>query len=175
MCFVPLTYLCLCWSEFFDNIAFHTVRVLHMRSYVVSLSAEWLSELADQKGLHVTGLCNQWQPRGSLGSGQLIRVPAENDGTEIMGSAGVKGWPEKSVHARCSLPQKQTHSSHSVSTLLKLSGLSLRGKREYLWQDMDLSSMSYMKAWPFANTGVSQLQPSHMVQGSKGQLLLEMV
>lgn len=50
MCFVSLTYLCLCWSEFFDNIAFHTVRVLHMRSYVVSLSAEWLSELAGQKG-----------------------------------------------------------------------------------------------------------------------------
>lgn len=71
--------------------------------------------------------------------------------------------------------RNKTHSSHSVSTLLKLSGLSLRGKREYLWQDMDLSSMSYMKAWPFANTGVSQLQPSHMVQGSKGQLLLEMV
>lgn len=84
--------------------------------------------------LHVTGLGNQWQPRGSLGSGQLIWVPAENDGTEITGSAGGEGWPEKSVYAWCSLPQKQTHSSHGGSTLFKLSALSLRGKREYLWQ-----------------------------------------
>lgn len=47
---MSLTYLCLCWTEFFDNIVFHTVRALHMRSYMISLSAEWLSLLADQKG-----------------------------------------------------------------------------------------------------------------------------
>ena len=40
MCFMSLTYLCLCWTKFFDNITFHTVRVLHIRSYMVSLSAE---------------------------------------------------------------------------------------------------------------------------------------
>lgn len=136
MCFVSLTYLYLCWTEFFDNITFHTVRP----SPREKLRGQLISGVTQLAGwperLHVTGLGNQWQPRGSLGLGQLIWVPAENDGIEILGSAGGKGWLEKSVHARCSLPQKQTHGSHSVSTLLKLSGLSLRGKREHLPEEI---------------------------------------
>lgn len=96
---------------------------------------QWVTQLAGwPERLHVAALCHQWEPRGSLGLGQLIWVPAESDGTEITGSTGVKkvGWRRAFAHsAHC---HRGRHTALPVSTLLKLSGLFLRGKREYLWE-----------------------------------------
>lgn len=134
MCFLSLTHLCLCWTDLFDNIAFYTMRVLHMRSYLVSLSAEWLSWLAGWKGF-MWQVCVISDSQGEAlawhsWSGSQQRM------TELRSwyPQESKGWLEKSIHAWCSLPQQQTHGFHSFSTLLKLPGLSLRGKIEYLQQ-----------------------------------------
>lgn len=96
---------------------------------------QWVTQLAGwPEKLHVAALCNWWQLRGSLGLGQLIWDPAESDGTEITGSTGVKEVGPRKAYAHSAHCHRGRHAALSVSTLLKLSALSLRGKREYLWE-----------------------------------------
>lgn len=96
---------------------------------------QWATRLAGwPEKLHVAALCNQWQPRGSLGLGQLIWDPAESEGTDITGSTGVKEVGQRKAYAHSARCHRGRHAALRVSTLPKLCGLSLRGKREYLWE-----------------------------------------
>lgn len=135
---------------------------------------QWVTQLAGwPEKLHVAALCNWWQLRGSLGLGQLIWDPAESDGTEITGSTGVKEVGPRKAYAHSAHCHRGRHAALSVSTLLKLSALSLRGKREYLWEGIYVlrESLAVWKCWCL--TLAPSLTPAP-VQGSKGQLLLGM-
>lgn len=95
-----------------------------MVSLSVSDSASWLARKAS-----CGSVVQSVTARGSLG---MIWDPAESDGTEITGSTGVTKVGRKKAYAHSALCHRGRHAALSVGTLLKHSGLSLRGKREHL-------------------------------------------
>lgn len=139
---------------------------------------QWVTQLAGwPEKLHVAAWCSQWQ--GEALAWDSWSGTRQRDRTEITGSTGAKkvGWRKANAHsAHC---HRGTHAALSISTWLKLAGLSLRGKREYLWEGIYRfiiyvlhESLAVWKCWGL--TFAPSLAPAP-VQSSKGQLLLEMV
>lgn len=138
---------------------------------------QWVTQLAGwPERLHVAALCNQWSRGEALAwdswSGSQQRV------TELRSQA-----PQESKRlageerTRTVLAATEANAALPVSTLLKLAGLSLRGKREYLWERIYgfimyvlHESLAVWKCWC-----LTLASPPPAPCASIGQLLLGMV
>lgn len=112
------TYFCLCWTELFDNVTFHTEQVLHLQSYVVSLSAEWLSSQAGQQAV-MWQVCAASDSRGEalaqdswstsqqrvkeLRSWGMQRLAGEEHACTVLIAIEMNTWfpPAEVVHCLC--------------------------------------------------------------------------
>lgn len=151
------TYFCFCWTELFANVAFHTEQVLHLQSYVVSLSVEWLSSQAGQQAV-MWQVCAASDSRGEalaqdswstsqqrvkkLRSWGMQRLAGEEHVRMVLFAIEMNTWlpPAEVVHCLCF----QDYLCKEKKK--KRERISLTG-------DMDLPLIPYVEAWLFGNAG----------------------